>query len=184
MPNDPAGVLLLIDACTIINVFASRREREILAAQDQPVGVVDVVRREAGFVLKGGEGDDADERQPIDLDPVAAAGLLQIVVPTPDELDDFVDLTLQFKGDGEAMTIAVALARGWTVVTDDRKAIRLIAGRTPVRSSLDLVRTWSIAAAIPPAALRAVLHDIRVRGNYAPGPNHPLRDWWDMAIGD
>ena len=182
--DDDHDVLLLLDACTLINLFASRRERDILGAQGQAVGIVNVVRRETAFVFRGGDGDDAREREPINLEPAIDAYLLHVITPTDAELDDFVDLTLRFKGDGEAMTIAIALARGWTIVTNDRKAIRLIANRIPVRSSLALIRTWSIKSGIDPESLRTVLRDIRTRGNYAPSIGHPLKDWWDGAAGD
>ncbi len=176
--------MLLLDACTLINLFASRLEREILSAQDRPAGVVAVVRAETAYVFKGGVGDDAHDRESIDLEPLIAANLLHSITPTAAELDDFIDLTLRFRGDGEAMTIAVALARGWTIVTDDRKAIRLIADRIPVRSSLELVRSWSTTANIAPESMRAVLHDIRIRGKYIPGIGHPLKPWWDVALDD
>lgn len=176
--------LLLLDACTVINLFASRRMIEILQAQNQPAGIVEAVHRETVYVFKGGDGDDAREREPVDLSPVIASGTLWLVDPTDVELDDFIDLTLYFKGDGEAMTIAVALARGWIVVTDDRKAIRVIAGRTQIRSSLDLVKTWAETLAIGESDLRTVLHDLRARGHYTPGKEHPLRSWWDLVLPD
>lgn len=181
---DDPDVMLLLDACTLINLFASRHEHDILRTQDHPVGIVSVVRRETTYLFKGGAGDDSREREPIDLEPAITSNLLRPITPTDAELDDFVDLTLRFKGDGEAMTIAVALARRWTIVTDDRKAIRLIAGRTPVRSSLELVRTWSVTSNIAPESLRSALHDIRTRANYVPGVGHPLKRWWDRATGD
>ncbi|HET8522197.1 MAG TPA: hypothetical protein VFL82_03125, partial [Thermomicrobiales bacterium] len=109
--------------------------------------------------------------------------LLQVITPTEAELADFIDLTLHFKGDGEAMTIAVALARSWPIVTDDRKAIRLIGGRTEVRSSLALLKEWFERAAINDLDQRQIVHDLRDRGNYFPSANHPLRAWWDTVLG-
>lgn len=82
------------------------------------------------------------------------------------------------------MTSAVAIARGWPVVTDDRKAIRVMGGRVAIRSSLAVVKTWVDRTALPANALRTVLLDLQQRGNYVPGRNHPLKDWWDQALSD
>jgi hypothetical protein len=80
------------------------------------------------------------------------------------------------------MTLALAIHRRATVVTDDRKVRRVLAGRAPLRSTLDLVKDWADHADVPVPALRLVLTDLRQRGSYLPSRSHPLRTWWDAIL--
>jgi predicted nucleic acid-binding protein len=172
---------MLLDACVVINLYASRYMEDILRATTMTVGIVDAVVREAGHVRKGGAGDDANELDPIELGAMIGAGALRRVNLGDEELDEYVALT-QILDDGEAMTVAIALSHGATVATDEKKAVRVIAGRVPVVSSLHMVKRWADAQMLDPVAVARVLGDIRERGRYVPGNRHPLRQWWDANI--
>lgn len=180
MPQTP---ITLLDACAVVSLYATRRLADILAAVDGPVAVVDVVEREAQYVFRGGGGEDAKERESIDLQPCVAQGILAVVGSTDEEeLLTFIDLTEEL-GAGEAMTAALAIHRGYTVVTDDRKAARVLARQgVTLRPTLDLVKTWTDHRAVSADALRVLLADLRERGNYHPSRSHPLRSWWDAAL--
>ena len=175
--------LTLLDACVVINLYATRRMEEIVRSVPTLVGIVDVVQREAGYARRGGVGEDAEEREAIDLGPMIAAGVLVPISPTEPELESFLELTLQLE-DGEAMTAAVALARQAVVATDERKAIRILEGRVRIRSSLELVRAWPDAGGLAEDDVRTVLNDLHQRGHYVPSERHPLRPWWDAVLGD
>lgn len=173
----------LLDACAVVNLYATRRMEHILAAIDGPVAVADVVEREAQYVFQGGDGEDARERELIDLQPWVSQGVLTVIEVThEEELLTFIDLTQELD-DGEAITAALAIHRGFTVVTDDRKAVRVLTSRAvTLRSTLDLVKTWADQQAVSSEVLRTVLTDLRERGNYYPSRRHPLRGWWDTAL--
>ena len=178
---DPPGPTLLLDACAVINLWATRHMQEILVAVDMPVGVVERVRNEATYVIHGGPNDDANEREPVELTPLIDRGLLHLIVPTEVELEAFVGLTIELD-DGEAMTAAIATTRGWPVVTEDRKARRVLAGRVPLRSTLDLINTWSDLHGLDEPYLRMIMTDLRERGRYLPRRNDPLRAWWNTVL--
>lgn len=175
--------MILLDACAVVNLYASRRMSDILDAVGGTVAIVDRVFREAQYVFRGGTGEDAREREPVDLEPLVALGLLSIwATDNETELLTFIDLTLELD-EGEAMTAALAIHRGGTVVTDDRKAIRVLTQRSvPWRRSLELVKVWADRGGLDPNELAHVLADIRVRGSYLPSGNHPLLDWWESAL--
>jgi hypothetical protein len=121
----PEREIALLDACSLINLYATRQIEAILASHPDSFAVVDTVRRESGYVFRGGNGPGATEQEPIDLGPLEAAGLLVALTAVSEaELLTYIDLLLEM-GDGEAMTGAVAIHRGLTVVTDDRKALRV-----------------------------------------------------------
>ena len=171
--------LLVLDACVLINLVACGHVEEILGSLDIPAAIVRQVHHETLFIRRGGDGDDAREPVEIDLTSVLEQGLLQIVSDADeDELNTFINLTLEL-GDGEAMTVALALHRGHVVATDDRVALRLIGSRVPTCSSLELIKQWTERKHVSQVTITTTLHNLRMRGRYLPGPQHPLRSWWD-----
>ncbi|HEX3723003.1 MAG TPA: hypothetical protein VHV31_09440, partial [Nitrolancea sp.] len=124
--------------------------------------------------------DDAREPVTIDLANLVQMGLLRVVPDaSEDELNTFIDFTLEL-GDGEAMTAALALHRGHAVATDDRVARRVLNSRVPIRSSLDLIKQWVDRQGVAPAIIKTALRNLRQRGSYLPGDQHPLKPWWDQ----
>lgn len=142
--------------------------------------MVESVMGEVNFVRRGGGGDDADELDPIDLQPLVDNGLLNLLhLQGTNEEHSFVDFSADL-GDGEAMTLAVALHRNRPVATDDRKAIRIAREHAiPVIATLEIVRQWSEDVRLSAHELRQLLIDIRERGRYVPPRTHPLRHWWE-----
>jgi len=175
---------LLLDTCVVINLYATGRMSDILAQQPDGCLIADLVYAEALYVRRGGAGEDAGEREPVALDSIRTAGLLTVVSATEAEIATFAELVFDLD-DGEALTLALALHRRLVCVTDDRKARRLAGERgITLLSTLDLVHAWAIAAAVPDDALRSVLAAMRERAAYVPGRIHPLRPWWEAAVGD
>lgn len=186
MPSVPrlhqlAYDVALLDACAAINLYACRHMPDILRAVPSRCAIVERVQRESLYVRRGGGGDDARDLEAIDFTDLIAANLLQVIHPTDEELGAFIDLTMRL-GDGEAMTVAVALQRGYAVVTDDRVAVSTVAGRVPVLSSLEAIANWVDRERVPAAVVTAALRDLRERGSYLPGRSHHLRPWWERYM--
>jgi predicted nucleic acid-binding protein len=126
--SDPAA-LLVADASAIINLNASGCAGEILKALPNPVAVTDVVPGELATGRSRGRRD-ADL-----LQELIAGKLISVVA-----LDDAA--TAHFEGlvvgpaamtldDGEAATIAYAVANGGVPIIDERKAKRICTERFP-----------------------------------------------------
>jgi predicted nucleic acid-binding protein len=175
--------LVLLDACVVVNLYATGRMGEIVATIAGTVAIVDVVRQESQHVHRGGNGEDRSELDPIDLDPLISAGAIQVLTSEDDaELMTFIDLTRELD-DGEAMTAAVAIHRSGIVVTDDRKAARLLSENSVShQSTLDLCKVWAETATETQESMRTALIAIRERGRYEPPRNHPLRAWWESIL--
>lgn len=173
-PRDSSPTLL--DTCAVLSLYATRRMAEILALVHGPIAIFDVVYEESLYVRRVVDGES--EREPVHLMPLVDSGVLS-VIGTDDEgeLQTFVDLAAELD-DGEAMTAALAIHRSYVLVTDDRKAERLLAGRVPLRATLDLVKSWVDIEEVDVATVRAVLTGIYDRG-YQPPNRHPLKGWWD-----
>jgi predicted nucleic acid-binding protein len=171
---------IILDACSLINLFASGRVRDIMASLPVRFVVAKYVsERETLYTLAD---PSTGTREPIDLAAFAAEGLVQIVdLVTEDEMATFVDLTTKVE-DGEAATCALALHHGYTVATDERKVLNLIRHTMPslrVRTTSELVKWWSEVTAIAEHEVSEVLRNIQSRARFTPNRQDPFLDWWD-----
>lgn len=172
--------VVLLDARSLLNLYASRHLGDILAAFPARFAVADRVMQESLYVRRGGDGEDADEREPVELAPFITQGLLCILsFETEQEMTAFLEFATQLD-DGEAMSCALAYLHGYSVVTDDRKALRLLgryASHVTCYGTLDVLQAWA-GEGMSDTVLRTILRAIRERASYFPGTNHPLYPWW------
>lgn len=184
-PREPTSVLL--DACSLLNLYATGHFEQILRESDMRFAVDEyVMRAEALYILKGGSGSDAGERTAINLKRVVELALLEVVEITGTaEAEAFLDLAIHLD-DGEARTLAISGNRNWGVATDDRKARRVAALSMPhvqVFGTLQLIKGWAETKKVPSAELRRILLNIKERGNFVPGKHDVLLSWWQSIVG-
>ncbi len=82
---------------------------------------------------------------------------------------------------------AFAAARGGTVATDDRKALRLLAaGNPPIPTyrTTQSLSSWAKLEEISELELRGVLLAVSERACYGPAKVDPLRSWWLRIVGE
>jgi predicted nucleic acid-binding protein len=137
--TDPIA-LLVADASTIINLVSTGNAAAILGALPNRVVVVDQVpaELETGRAL----GKAACHG----LNTLITAGAIEVVTLPDAALPHFEDLVVgsavQTVDDGEAATIAYALAFNATPVIDERKATRICTERFPhlrIASTIDVL---------------------------------------------
>lgn len=176
--------LYVLDACSLLNLLASRRFADIARGTPALLVIPDLAAVEIRFVRRGGTGADADEREPVDLGDFQADRLLVVAnLDTSSELASFVAFAAQMD-DGEAASCAIVVNRGGTLVTDDRKARCIMAQAFPATRLLatsEVIKAWADEARLGPNDLSHVLVDIEQRGNFRPGRNDPLEGWWNDA---
>lgn len=175
----------VLDSCSFLNLYASDRLAAIAAALGRPIVISDTVHKEALYVFRGGDGDDAGDIISVDCAPLIAQGVLSVVALASDELSTFVDLARSVD-DGEAATVALALHRAYAVVTDDGKAINLLRTRAPHlphHSTLAVLKAWMDHVALPSAEAQVVLKAICQRGHFEFPRRDPLRDWAPAVLG-
>ncbi len=124
--------IILLDASCLLNLYATRRLRDNALALPYRLGVAEYVReREALYVWRRGANGNEDTRVPVDLAPLVDEGAIQVVRPErPEEEVTFVEFAAVVD-DGAAVTVSLALHRGYSVANDDRKARRILAERAP-----------------------------------------------------
>lgn len=175
---------VLLDACCLINLYATRRMCEIVADLPVRFAVAERARTEAGYVRRGGRGEDSEDREPVDVGPLIVKGLLAVWRPeTEAEAAIYVSFAVDLD-DGEAMACALALHRGAGVATDDRKAQRLLRERAPdveLTTTAAIIKRWAELRQLAATELARVLIDVQERGRFAPGRHDPLRPWWSAS---
>src|SRR5258708_7779190 len=138
---------------------------EILTGLSERFAVAEAVLQEALY-LREPEGS---ERHRVDLTDLIATGLLETTRPdTETEQEMFVSFA-ESLGDGEAMTCTLAVSRGGTVATDDRKAIRLLASLSlPIRvlTTPILLERWSSQRKLSHREIRVILEDIERKASF------------------
>lgn len=179
---DRAPVLLILDASCLLNLYATGRLGEILTVSQYRFALADyVLEEEALFTLVGESADGPLERVPVDLQPFIEDGLVEVMsLESAEEIATFVDFAIQID-DGEAITAALAVHRGCTVATDDRKARRVIgeqAPTIPLVSTLDLLSEWAEAAQKTMNELRSAMDAMRTGASYVPGRRDHRFEWW------
>ncbi|MBI3977411.1 MAG: hypothetical protein HY331_04410 [Chloroflexi bacterium] len=175
----------MLDCCSLLNLFATGRIGEILRGVPARFAVAELVASEASYVRRGGGGPDAGQREAIDLQPLIAAGLLDVWrTEAESEFVSFVNFAA-LVDDGEAMTCALALHRDAVVVTDDRKARKLVLARAPqltVLTTSQLLKVWADAVQVDGTVLKSALIDIQERARFTPGKQDPLLAWWQAVL--
>ncbi|HZT42300.1 MAG TPA: hypothetical protein VFA07_08920 [Chthonomonadaceae bacterium] len=176
---------LIWDACTLLNLVATRRASEILTVLGCPSFIVKQVREKEILYLRPLPDADPPERLiPVDLTPLQDMGALQDVELTAAEQATFVTFAVEMD-DGEARSAAVAAHRGWWLVTDDRVSLRVARKHsTPIHTvtTPEWVRYWSEEASVDDTTLAQTLNRSQICANYIPRRVHPLRGWWDTHL--
>src|SRR5437773_1787114 len=118
---------VILDACGTLNLYASGRFVSILTALGHDWYIPVAVEREAQQYR---QPDPADPEKlialPIELAPAFDGGVLKRCDCEGDEeVTLYVELAARIGDDGESMGLAIAKCRGWSVLTDDKKARKI-----------------------------------------------------------
>ena len=174
---------IILDACCVMNLYASRKMREILRTIPKSVAVAAYINDEEALWVYGGPDDNVtQEKERIDLQPLIESGLLAVVSPDSKiEQSTFVAFATILGDDGESVTGAIALHRNWAIATDDKKASRFFNHEAPqlqIISTLELLKHWADTMQPASEIVSATLRAIQQRANYKPSEKHPLYEWW------
>ncbi len=176
---------VILDACGTINLYASGRFVQILAALRRDWYLPTAVERESQLYR---QPDPADPEKlvslPIDLTPAFEAGVLRRCECVGEqEIELYVALASRIGDDGESMGLAIAKCRGWSVLTDDKKARRIAKELgVPVLATPEVMKQWAVATSPSVSELTHVLEAIELFSNYRPGRNAVDYEWWVTSI--
>lgn len=177
---------LILDACVLMNLYASGWIEAILSAISETCTVaIYVAESEALSVYAKAKSDILGEKERVQLQPLFDKGLLRAVdLESEEERASFLLLSAQRLDDGEAITMAIAQHRRWAVATDDRRAIRIFNahyGHIQIISTPELVKHWQEVRNPEPRVWQQAIVDIELKANYLVGRMHPLYNWWQIG---
>jgi predicted nucleic acid-binding protein len=177
---------LLLDACCVINLFASQRMAEILEALEQPVAVVaHVAHEEALYVYNGPPENVRQGKEQIQIALLIETGQVMIASLAGErEQEAFVRLAAALD-DGEAMTAAIAIERGWAIATDDGQAINYLGANYPavdIVTTPALLRRWAETRQPAAQEVRNALGAVRLRANFSISPKNSPYAWWQSYL--
>jgi predicted nucleic acid-binding protein len=168
----------VIDACSLINLCATGELEAWLQVLGSRWHVPKAVQSESLYLrIKHADGTVA--REAISLDSAIKSKSLDICEPIGEaETELYLELAVLLD-DGEAMALAIAKARQWTLATDDRKAVALAQRlNVSVTTTPELVQKWSEKSGASRDAIREVLLRIQDRARFFPNDRSPLHGWW------
>lgn len=176
---------LILDADCVINLYASGQMGAVLATIPRAITVAAYVTdKEALYVWSQPDSPGEPNKEPIRLQPFIDQGLLQLVqINSEEEAEVTITFASMIRGQGEAITGAIAYCRNWAIVADDKKARRLFAyhaSHLQLLYTLDLVKYWADSAGASPDQIADALRNIRRCATYTPPADHPLYDWWHL----
>jgi predicted nucleic acid-binding protein len=171
---------IILDACCIINLCASDHLDEILRGIPTQVAVAEYVKENEVLTIR--YSDSGHDRR-IELQAQIDRGLISVIsLESETEEILYVNYASAIGDDGESMTSAIAVNRGWGIATDDRRAISFfqkVAPQLPVATTPDLLKNWADTFKPSVDDLRLTLQKIRNNAMYEPPKSHPLREWWE-----
>lgn len=170
---------LILDACCIFNFCASGHFLEIIESVPAQVYISKIVNERELLTLKEISGENQF------LKALQKESILLTDFISDEEAEAFVNYVFAIGDDGESATFAIAINRGWSVATDDKRTInffKIEAPQVQVLSTLEIVKNWSETKSISKRHLGLTLENIRKEGRYIPKKNDPLFTWWETAI--
>lgn len=176
---------VLLDACCVINLYASGRISDILRSLPIVVAIAThVLQKEALYVLHVRD-DGVIEKISVNLAPLVASHLISLMdIESLDEQAAVVNFAALRFDDGEAVTAALALHRGAAVATDERRILGVLRTSFPqvaVITTSALVWHWADQTKASPGEVRAVLRNIEEGGRFVPPRDDPYYAWWQRA---
>ena len=166
-----------------MNLLATGQAHDILGMSGYSFAICSAVQREAIFLRPS---DPHAQPELVRLETLIGPGLLSVLdLDTEEEKTLFIDYASQLD-DGEAMSIALALSRGFLLATDDQKARRLFIETTKDANRLlftsQILKTWATSNSIDKDKLKAILSQVTLRARFYPAKNDAEHQWWSDAV--
>ena len=170
----------VIDCCSLINLYAGWGGLKELRDFRQTWHICAAVLNEAEFTREFGL-DGTPQMVQLDMNALTQLGLWLPARPeTEQEIEDYVNFATEVD-DGEAQALTIAKHRGFVLLTDDRKAIKVaqrpdVAVRTT--STPNILQSWGQLDPGNEARLHEVVGRITVLARFSPHKDSPDYAWW------
>lgn len=175
---------IILDACCVINLYASGKMSSVLKSVPVRFAIADYVyEKEVLKIYTGPNNDVTQTNEAVNLKPFIDSKLVAVASPNcEDEFIDYIDFLANRLDDGEALTGAIAKSRNWGIGIDEKKGISFFTRETPqlqLVSTPELLKHWADTTNPSPEMLKTVILNIQNRARYCPNTRHSLYQWWE-----
>lgn len=175
----------IIDCCSLINLYTGWRGLNELRSLPGTWYVGDTVLDQEAQYTRDQDAEGKIITVALDLRQAEVSGaILRATLDTPAEIDLYVDLSQELD-DGEAQAMAIAKARGFTLLTDDAKARKLAQsvelGVSTV-STATVLRAWAAQDPSHALRIREVVQRISLLARFRPRQDDPESNWWNNLL--
>lgn len=177
---------VVIDACCMLNLLATRREMLIVNALDLYLVESPQVSVEPLFLWTRPDDEGTQSKEPTSTIALREAGRLETRAIDTDVLQNaFIDAAARIK-DTDATCIALAGVLRLPLFTDDRKERKIARDLFPqieLLSTLDILASAAQAMNWSTEQLAVVAQNLRWCGNFAPPKSDPRGTWYEELLG-
>ena len=170
------GKLLLNDTSVLLNLLATDRLEEIVAATPWDYAICTAVQKETLRLYN----PDRSKTEEVSLQTFIDQGVLEIWELEQERAQERYVQLASLMGDGEAMCFALAEQRSCAVAIDDRRAIRRaesVIGSVKTISTPEVLMEWENSGVTAQEMVDAITR-IEFRARYTPGKANPCFAWW------
>lgn len=175
--------LVVIDACSALNLLATERAVDILHTLDWKLLVLPEVRQEVRHHRGPPDEDGQPTQLPVDWSPLEQAG--RIVEQRSESLGDaFMDALVEAAEqltDVDAAAVALAGTLKSPLLSDDgkvRKTFQRLYPALDLHAILGTIRQAAGRLGFDTSTLRRVLRDLYTKARFAPPKGDPDREWY------
>ena len=169
--------VLLNDCSVLLNLLGGDCLASIAEVTGWQFAICPAVRDEAKKLRDA----HTCEMVPVDIAPLIASGLLQVLELSGDEEQTLYVEQSIVVDDGEAMSIAIAASRHLELAIDDKQAANHTRRTFPeirLWSTPDILKQWADDGRVNASILRETIRLIEDRARYFPPKSHALAAWW------
>ena len=175
--------LVVIDACSALNLLATERAVDILHTLDWKLLVLPEVRQEVRYHRGLPDDEGLPTQLPVDWSPLEQVG--RVIQQDSQSLGDafmdaFVDAAAQLT-DVDAAAVALAGTLKSPLLSDDgkvRKTFQRLHPALDLHAILGTIRQVAGRLGLDTNSLRRVLRDLNTKARFAPPRGDPDREWY------
>lgn len=174
-----AGVPIVVDACSSLNLFATGRIVEIAEAANLHLLVLPEVEAEAQYLFGARDDEGIRSHETVDWKMLLGSGVAKSEVLSEDALPALISFASQLT-DVDAKCVALAIHLNVGLLSDDGKVRRVFSssGGIALQSTVSVVRTASEVMALDKPRVRAIFDRIRERARFEPPRKDPDYSWY------
>ena len=174
-----AGVPIVVDACSSLNLFGSGRPAEIVKGATLHLVLLPEIEAEAKHLHGEPDEDGVPTVEPVDWKALLSSGAATSQIFPDEALPALIALASKLT-DVDAKCVALANHLKIGLLSDDGKVRRVFSasGGVGLRSTVSIIRVAATALPLDGNSIRKIFNRIRDRARFKPSRKDTDYDWY------